>query len=285
MFDIAMEGFSIGPVTIRFYSLMILGGILAGAWLARIEARRRGMDPEHVWNILFWGAIGALIGARLYHVLDTRNIGFYLENPELIFAIWRGGIGIFGAVVGAALALIIYTRVKGLPTLHWLDVGAPAFLLGQAIGRWGNFFNRELFGLPSDLPWAIPIPQEILRFQAPQYLGETHFHPLFLYESLLSLLGVIVLVYIARRFGQQLKPGDIFLLYLVWYPATRFSLEFLRIDRWEAGGIPVAQIISLTLILVALGVFIWRHRDGWKVTGQEQPVPTQARNRARRRRS
>jgi phosphatidylglycerol---prolipoprotein diacylglyceryl transferase len=283
MFDIAMEGVTIGPVTIRFYSIMILSGILAGAWLARIEARRRGMDPEHVWNILFWGAIGALIGARLYHVLDTRNIGFYLENPELIFAIWRGGIGIFGAVAGAALALVIYTRVKNLSPLHWLDVGAPAFLLGQAIGRWGNFFNRELFGLPTNLPWGIPIPPEILRFQAPQYLGETHFHPLFLYESLLSLLGVVVLVYIARRFGSWLKAGDILLMYLLWYPATRFSLEFLRVDRWEAGGIPVAQIVSLTLFLVALGILVWRHRDAWGERGKTQQAPSRA--RARRRRS
>jgi phosphatidylglycerol---prolipoprotein diacylglyceryl transferase len=253
------QGFSLGPLELRFYAVMIMSGLVAGIFLARYEARRRGEDPEHVFDIALWGFLSALVGARLYHVLDADNIGRYLDQPELIIQIWRGGLGIFGAIVGALVALLVYTRVKRLSVLTWLDIGAPAFLLGQAIGRWGNYFNQELFGRPTDLPWAIPISPERVLSEAPQYVGATHFHPLFLYESLLSLLGVVVLLTVARVWRHRLLPGDIFAMYFLWYPGSRFAVEFLRADRWEMGGLPMAQLISLTLIAVATAVLVWRH--------------------------
>ena len=268
-FDIEMQGIIIGAIQIRFYSLMILSGMLAGIVLARNEAQRLGEPPSHVVNIAALGATLGLVGARLYHVFDQQNWAYYQANPEQILAVWNGGIGIFGAVVGAIAALWIYARWNRLSALRWLDIGAPAFLLGQAIGRWGNFFNQELFGGPSNLPWAIPIGPA--NRPAP-YQEVELFHPLFLYESLLSLLGVAVLLYLARRFGARtgdaqaggasiwrLLPGDVTLLYFIWYPAERFALEFLRITPWTAGGIPMAQWISGALVLGAAGLLAWRH--------------------------
>jgi len=253
------QSFSLGPFDVRFYAVMIMSGLVAGILLARHEARRRGEDTEHVLDMALWGFLAALVGARLYHVLDANNIGRYLDQPELIAQIWRGGLGIFGAIVGALVALFVYARVRHLPVLTWLDIGAPAFLLGQAIGRWGNYFNQELFGRPTDLPWAIPISAERILSEAPQYAGFTHFHPLFLYESLLSLAGVVVLLAVARVWRHRLLPGDIFAMYFLWYPGSRFVVEVLRADRWEMGGLSMAQLISLMLIVTATVVLVWRH--------------------------
>ena len=273
-FEIELQGITIGALQLRFYSLMILSGMVAGIVLGRREAKRLGEDPEHVLNIVALGAVLGLVGARLYHVFDQQNWPYYRANPEQIIAIWNGGIGIFGAIVGALVALLVYTRWRRLWTLRWLDIGAPAFLLGQAIGRWGNFFNQELFGPATSLPWGIPIARE----NRPGLFADAdRFHPLFLYESLLSLIGVAVLLYIARRFGRRaaeasgegeqeartsrwrLLPGDVTLLYFVWYPAERFALEFLRISPWTQGGIPTAQWISGALVLAAVGMLVWRH--------------------------
>ena len=196
--DIELSGATIGFVQVRFYSLMILLGLAAGILLARAEARRLGESMDHVVNIAAIGAVLGLVGARLYHVFDQQQWPYYQANPEQIIAIWNGGIGIFGAVAGGLAGLLLYVYWKRLPMLRWLDIGAPAFLLGQAIGRWGNFFNQELFGPPTNLPWGFPID---MSNRPILYLDAERFHPLFLYESLLSLIGVVVLLYAARRFG------------------------------------------------------------------------------------
>jgi phosphatidylglycerol:prolipoprotein diacylglycerol transferase len=255
--DLDMQGITMGPLEIRFYSVMILSGMVAGIILASKEARRLLDDPDHVVNIAVLGAILGLIGARLYHVFDQNEWPRYQANPELIIRIWDGGIGIYGAIAGALLALVLYVRWKRLNLLRWLDLGAPAFLLGQAIGRWGNFFNEELFGPPSTLPWAIPIS---FGNRPVEHADAERFHPLFLYESLLSLMGVVALVFIWRRFGGRLRQGDILLLYMVWYPSVRFGLEFLRSGNWVQGGVPMAQWLSGALILAAIATLVWRHR-------------------------
>lgn len=275
------QGFGIGDFQIRFYSLAILLGLFAGIFIAQRLARRYGENPDHVLNIAVIGAILGIIGARLYHVFDQQEWPRYRNDPADIIAIWNGGIGIFGAIAGAVLALLLYMRLTGamrsvpgipfripllakreppLDTLRWLDIGAPAFLLGQAIGRWGNYFNQELFGRPSDLPWAIFIETDQVLREAPEFVGSNYFHPLFLYESLLSFMGLAVLLVAIYRYGGRLRRGDVLLLYLMWYPAVRFGLEFLRTGPWEQGGIPVAQIISGALFVGSLGLLIWRHR-------------------------
>jgi len=274
-FDISMQGISIGPFEIRFYSLMILSGIGAGVVIAQREAKRYGEDPTHVINIAAIGAIMAIVGARAYHVLDRDMWPYYAANPGDIIKVWNGGIGIFGAIAGAALGLILYVwwvnrsaflrdgkLAQRIALLRWLDIGAPAFLIGQAVGRWGNFFNQELFGPPTHLPWGIPIDLANRPFE---YATESHFHPIFLYESLLSLLGVVVLLYVGRRLSSWLVSGDILLFYLMWYSAERFALEFLRFDNWKFGALPTAQIIGVLLTIAAVGIMIWRHRQS-KVT-------------------
>ena len=158
-------GIDIGPLTIRFYGIIIMVGVLAAAFLTEREARRRGQPSELVWDGLIWIVIGGIVGARLWHILTPPpsmvERGFtalyYLTHPLDAVAIWKGGLGIPGAVIGGAIALIIYAKRRHLNTLMWLDIATPGVALGQAIGRWGNFFNQELYGLPTNLPWKLPI--------------------------------------------------------------------------------------------------------------------------------
>ncbi len=264
-FDITFRGVILFGFEVRFYSIMILAGLSAGVVLAQREAKRLGENPEHVVNIAVLGAVFGLVGARLYHVIDEWS--FYSQDPGQIFALRSGGIGIFGAIAGSAFAVVAYVwwvnrrarrgHTQRMSALRWLDIGAPAFLLGQAIGRWGNFFNQELFGPPTDLPWGIPIDSI---YRPAQYLGYTHFHPLFLYESLLSFLGVGVLLWVGRRYAHRLRRGDLLLLYLIWYPLERSALEFLRFDNWKIGPIPTAHVVSVVLVVVAVAALVWWRR-------------------------
>ncbi|MFM8321209.1 MAG: prolipoprotein diacylglyceryl transferase, partial [Chloroflexota bacterium] len=188
-----MPGIQIfGSLWIRFYGMILMSGALAGALLASWQARRRGKDPEIVWDALIWLLIAGLVGARLWHIFTPPpsmaaqglTTAFYLTHPRDALAVWEGGLGIPGAVIGGALALLLYCRRNKLSFAEWADIAAPGLALGQAIGRWGNFVNQELYGRPTNLPWAIPIaPQHRL----PGFEQYTHFHPLFLYESLCSL--------------------------------------------------------------------------------------------------
>lgn len=268
MFDIGFQGVVVFGLDVRFYSVMILAGLVAGIILAHFRAKGFGENPDHVLNIAVIGAAFGLIGARLYHVVDLWS--YYSANPLQIFAFRSGGIGIFGAIAGAALALVVYVwwvnrrarAGRGAPirALRWFDIGAPAFLLGQAVGRWGNFFNKELFGPETTLPWGIPIYDAGANFPWDATTAARH-HPLFLYESLLSFLGVVALIWIGRRFAPRLRQGDILFFYFIWYALERSALEFLRSDNWRLGAVPVAHIASAALIAVALAALIlWRNR-------------------------
>ena len=267
-FDVAFQGVTLFGVGVRFYSVMILAGLVAGIILAHREAKRFGENPDHVLNIAVIGSAFGLIGARLYHVIDLWS--YYSQNPLQIFAFRSGGIGIFGAIAGAALALVLYVwwvnrraragRGKPIRALRWFDIGAPAFLLGQAVGRWGNFFNKELFGPETTLPWGIPIYDAGANFPW-DATTTARYHPLFLYESLLSLLGVVVLLWAGRKLWRRLRQGDILFFYFIWYALERSALEFLRSDNWRLGAVPVAHIVSAALIAVALAaLFLWRNR-------------------------
>ena len=258
------NGFSIGPLTIRFYGVIIMLGVLAAAWLASKEAKRRGLDSDLVWDGLIWVIIAGVIGARLWHVLTptpTDMAGglttkYYFTHPLDMLAIWKGGLGVPGAVIGGAIALIIFARKKSLDVLVWLDIAAPPLALAQAIGRWGNFVNQELYGPPTDLPWGIPIDPQ---YRLPGYQQYTHFHPLFLYESLWSLMNMGILLWVGRRFKDKLIPGDIFLGYLIIYPVGRFLLEFIRLDSAQIAGINANQTFMLVVAAVAAFFIIFRH--------------------------
>jgi phosphatidylglycerol:prolipoprotein diacylglycerol transferase len=216
----------------------------------------------------------SVIAARAYHVIHMWD--FYRENPILIPQVWNGGIGIPGAVAGGALGIFLYTRAKGLNTARWLDIFAPALLLGQVIGRLGNFVNQELYGppvsecgngFPPCLPFGIPIdaahragtPWDAATFP----VDTTQFVPMFAYEMVLNLIGMAVLLYVIRRFAPRLFAGDAALMYIMWYGAVRTLLETYRVNNWTILGVPTAMWVGIIGFVLAASWLIYRHRRGW----------------------
>jgi phosphatidylglycerol:prolipoprotein diacylglycerol transferase len=251
---------------IYFYGIMIMLGVVTASLLARAEAKRRGLDPEIIWDMLFWLVIAGIVGARIWHILTPPpsmiaqgiTTQYYLTHPLAMIDIRNGGLGIPGAVLGGVLALWVYTRRKKLKIAIWLDVMAPGLALAQAIGRWGNFFNQELYGAPTNLPWKLFIDPV---HRLPGFQDTAYYHPLFLYEMLWNLANMAILLWLSRRFADRLKSGDIFLGYLVIYPVGRFLLDFLRLDASRLAGINANQTLSAIVAVVAMGVLIWRHRS------------------------
>ncbi|MFQ5996223.1 MAG: prolipoprotein diacylglyceryl transferase [Dehalococcoidales bacterium] len=243
--------FYLGPFAIHWYGILIALAVIATLIVAIIEAKRRSEAWEHVLNAALLVIPLGIIGARLYHVIDQWD--FYRQNLTLIFG--GAGLGIFGAIIGGAIGLLIYTKWKRLSTLRWMDIVAPGLILAQAIGRWGNFFNQELYGYPTDLPWAIYIDPA---HRLPGYEAFSHFHPLFLYESLWNFLGFILLMLLGRRLKHRLLDGDIFFFYAVYYSVGRLFLENLKIDVWTIAGIPTAQWISGIAIIASIAVMVYR---------------------------
>ncbi len=262
--------FQVGPLQVHWYGVIIATAVLAAGAIGSMEARRRGEDPEVGWSMLLPVLVLAVIGARIYHVIHEWG-PVYSREPALIPQIWLGGLAIPGAVAGGVFAIWLYCRVARLNTLRWFDIFASGILLGQAIGRLGNFVNQELYGPPTDLPWGIPIAAAH-RTSAYTDLSQfpvdtTRFHPLFAYEGLLNLVGLVLILWIARRFAHRLYDGDVLLLYLVWYSAVRTVLEPFRDDNWIILGVPTAIWLGILTILVGGGLFILRHRRGWGTPG------------------
>jgi phosphatidylglycerol:prolipoprotein diacylglycerol transferase len=258
-----MVAFHLGPFTIAYYGIMITAGVIAAITLSYFEAKRRGEDTRHVYNLVLVVLPLGAIGARLYHVIDQWS--YYSQHPAQI--IGGAGLGIYGAVIGGAIGVIAYTLWKKLSTLRWLDIAAPGLILAQAIGRWGNYFNQELYGYPTTLPWGIYIDPA---HRLPGYENYTHFQPLFFYEFMWDLLGCIFLLLAGRKWKSRLLNGDIFFLYAIWYGVGRFYLEGLKINVWTLEGIPTARWISGAAIVAgALAIFL-RHRFG-----RNQATPAQ----------
>ena len=264
--------FQLGPFSLRWYGLLIAVAVLLGLLLATRLGKQRGIDPALIADLLPIRVLAAVIGARLYYV--TFEWRQYQLNWLDAFAIWRGGIAIHGALIGGTLAVILYSRWRRIAFWNLLDVLLPSVALGQAIGRWGNFFNSEAFGLPTDLPWKLTIPYAN---RPVEFLDQSTFHPTFLYESLWNL-GVLALLLVLFERGVrgkiQLPMGAISCFYLVAYSAGRFWIEGLRIDPLCLmgtppdcdGGLRMAQLVSLLLIgLGALGLY-WLY-------GRRQPLP------------
>lgn len=239
--------FTVGPVTFHLYGLMIGLGVLVGAWVASKKDKK-------IWDCLVWVIGGGIIGARLYHVVDWWS--YYSQHLSQIPAVWQGGMGIYGGILGGILGLWIYTRRREEPNLRLLkllDAGALGLPLGQAIARWGNYFNQELYGKPTSLPWAIYIRPENRLLKVMDF---KYFHPLFLYESLWCLIIFIIIINIIKVI--PMGKGKIFAVYLGLYGLGRFFLEFLRLEAWTINGVNVAQMISAGLILGALGFIMGR---------------------------
>jgi phosphatidylglycerol:prolipoprotein diacylglycerol transferase len=260
---------------IYWYGIAYAVGIAAVYFVAVREARFRGLDETKVGSGIIVIAVAALIGGRLYHVIDQWQL--YQANP--ITAIlpvtvrpdgsyaFSGftGLGVPGGIITGTIAAVVYARRLHEDVARWADVVAPGLFIMQAIGRWGNFFNQELYGPPTTLPWGIRIDcaHRIPDFPCAQYpLETTHFHPLFLYESLSGLVGAVVLIWLARRWSNRLYPGDLLLIFFVWYGLTRFVLETLRHDNWTFFGIPTAQIVTLGFMIGGVVGLWYRHGPG-----------------------
>jgi phosphatidylglycerol:prolipoprotein diacylglycerol transferase len=261
----------IGPIEVHWYGIIIATAVLAGALLGTLEARRRGEDPEKGWSMLLLVIVTSIVAARLYHVIHEWG-PVYSKNPWLIPQIWNGGIGIPGAIIGGALGIWWYTRWNAMPFSRWLDIFAPALLLGQAIGRLGNFVNQELYGPPTTLPWGIPIDAahrantpwtDLIAFP----VATTRFIPLFAYEAILNLIGMALLLYVGRRYARRLYDGDIALLYLIWYGWVRSALETLRVGNWYIGPLPTATWLGLAGVILAAAFLVLRHARGWGTPG------------------
>jgi phosphatidylglycerol:prolipoprotein diacylglycerol transferase len=252
----------LGPLTIGWYGIGYAVG-LAAAYLVMVRlARRAGEDPDILGNGMIVVALAALVGGRAYHVIDQWD-ALYKSDPARIFLPPYAGLGVYGGIVTGTIAAWLYARYKHVPFLRWADIVAPGLFVMQAIARWGNWFNQELYGSPTTLPWGIPIDcahrlQDVYSCAAfPE--ATTRFHPLFLYESISGLLGALVLIWIGGRFREWLRPGDILLLFFIWYGVVRFALETFRHDNWTFFGIPTAQVVSLLFIVASLAILILRH--------------------------
>ncbi|MEP7358746.1 MAG: prolipoprotein diacylglyceryl transferase [Anaerolineales bacterium] len=251
---------------LRYYGLILVSGAFLGGYLASLEAKRRGHNPDLVWDGILWALIGGIVGARIWHILTPPpsmvaaglTTQWYLTHPLDAIAVWNGGLGIPGAVAGGMLGLYLFTRYSKLKFAEWADIAAPAIALGQAVGRWGNYINQELYGRPTTLPWGIDISAQN---RVPGYTDPAlRFHPTFLYESIGNLLICLALLFIRRRYADRLKNGDLFILYLIFYPILRFFMEFLRLDSSRVLDFNANQTLMVILAVVAAIWFSVRHR-------------------------
>jgi phosphatidylglycerol:prolipoprotein diacylglycerol transferase len=253
--EFASPGPMMGPLPIRWYGFLIASAVLIGVSLSSYLAKRRGVNPDLISDLSIWLVIAAIPCARLYYVAFEWDK--YAQNPAELFAIWHGGIAIHGAILGGLVASLIFARLNRVSFWQLADLVAPSLILGQAIGRWGNFFNSEAFGRPTDLPWKLYIPPA----QRPVgYTQFDYFHPTFLYESLWNL-GVFALLLTLFFRGLKAKPplkvGTLFLIYLIAYSLGRFWIEGLRMDSLMLGPLRMAQMVSLTGIAIGSLGLVW----------------------------
>ena len=262
----------LGPIAIHAYGLMLLLGIAACIWLTGIRWVRRGGDWDLVFRVAVWGVAAGIVGARAYHVLTSWD---EVPDPKWrgVFAVWEGGLGVWGGIALGTIVGAIVVRRSGERVLPFMDAVAPGLLLAQAIGRWGNWWNQELFGKPTDRSWALEIDPE---HRPLDYATSETFHPTFLYEFLYNLVGVGVLLLLDRLF--RFRPPALFALYVALYSAGRFFVEMLRIDpARELGPWRLNAWVALVLFALSFLFFLWwqfvRPRRHGRRPEAERPPP------------
>jgi phosphatidylglycerol---prolipoprotein diacylglyceryl transferase len=259
MAQLASPGPMIGPLPIRWYGLLIASAVLIGASLSTYLAKRRGVNPDLISDLAIWLVVAAIPCARLYYVAFQWET--YANRPAEILAIWHGGIAIHGAILGGILAALIFARLNKISFWGLADLVAPSLILGQAIGRWGNFFNSEAFGRPTNLPWKLYIPPA----QRPSdYAQFEYFHPTFLYESLwnLGVFAILMTLFFRGLKSGKLKNGTLFLTYLLAYSLGRVWIEGLRMDSLMLGPLRIAQVVSLVGVGLGGVGLVWLYRMG-----------------------
>ncbi|MGG3941626.1 prolipoprotein diacylglyceryl transferase [Peribacillus psychrosaccharolyticus] len=248
----------LGPITVHWYGLIIGLGVLLGLFIAVREAERRGLDKETFIDVILFAVPAAIICARIYYVFFQWD--YYSQNPGQIIKIWEGGIAIHGAIIGSVLTGYIFSKVKKISFWKLVDIAAPGLLIGQAIGRWGNFMNQEAYGgevSRSFLESTLHLPDFIVN---QMYINGVYHHPTFLYESLWNLAGVVLLILIRRT---SLRTGEIFLSYLIWYSIGRYFIEGMRTDSLMlTENLRIAQVISIASIAAAILIWIYRRKTG-----------------------
>lgn len=236
----------LGPVNIYWYSIMILIGVIVAFILVRTEAKKRGIDDNFIINLVFYTFIFGLIGARIYYVLF--NLDYFLSNPLEIIQVYNGGLAIHGGILAGALTIILYCKKNKISILKILDIFVIGLIIAQGIGRWGNFFNQEAYGGITTLSHlkSMHIPNFIIKGM---YINNNYYQPTFLYESIWSVIGFIILILI-RKLYKNLKTGQLTGIYLMWYSVGRFIIEQFRSDSLMLGSLKMAQVISVGLFIV-----------------------------------
>ena len=244
--------FNLGPLSVRWYGIIIAVGILLGYFVAQRALVKAGLHKDTLVDIIFYSALFGFIAARIY--FGIFQWPYYAENPSEIIKIWHGGIAIHGGLIGGFIAGVIVCKVKNLNPFQIGDIVAPSIILAQGIGRWGNFMNHEAHGGPVSRAFLekLHLPNFIIENM---YINGQYYHPTFLYESIWDVAGFIILVNIRKH----LKLGETFFLYLTWYSIGRFFIEGLRTDSLMlTSNIRVAQLVSILLILISISLIVYR---------------------------
>ncbi|MFS0655193.1 prolipoprotein diacylglyceryl transferase [Bacillus sp. 179-C3.3 HS] len=250
--------FQLGPISVHWYGVIIGVGALLGLWLALRECEKRGINKDTFIDLILFAIPIAIICARIYYVAFEWD--YYQQHPNEIIKIWNGGIAIHGGLIGAVLTAIVFTRLKKVSFWKIADVAAPSILLGQAIGRWGNFINQEAHGEAVSRTFLenLHLPEFIIN---QMYIDGTYYHPTFLYESLWNFAGVVILLLLRRT---SLRRGEIFLSYLIWYSIGRFFIEGMRTDSLMlTENLRMAQMISITIFVVSILLIVIRRLKGY----------------------
>ena len=242
----------LGPISIRWYAICIVSGLILAVYLSMKEAPRKKIDPDDIIDFILIAFPLAIVGARLYYVIFEW--GYYSQHLGEIFAIWNGGIAIYGGLLTGALVLYLFSRRRLIEPIDFLDIAAPSVMIAQSIGRWGNFFNQEAYGAAVKSLNYLP---SFIRDQ--MYIDGSYRQPTFLYESIWNLLGFL-LILILRRKPQFLRQGEITAFYLIWYGFGRMIIEGMRTDSLMFAGLRVSQWLSMILILVGLAIILYQRR-------------------------
>lgn len=248
--------FKLGPITVAWYGLIIAIAMLLAISLIVKEAEKRDLTEEFIIDMAFWAIPLGIVGARFYYVLFELDV--YLKDPIRMFYIWEGGLAIYGGILAGLLVIYYRSKKENIPSLLLLDVLVPYVLLGQAIGRWGNFVNQEAYGgeVTRQFLEKLMLPNFII--EQMQIQGSYH-HPTFLYESLWSLLGVAVILFIRNK-DKFLLRGEATAAYMIWYGAGRFFIEGMRTDSLYIGPLRVSQIVSLLLVAIGIGFIVYQRK-------------------------